>query len=502
MTDPAGISPSSSADDLATLQGKVAKGTGWIIATRLAVRLTGFINTLILARLLVPADFGLVAIGVAAMQLLQNLTDVGLAQAVIRFRDATRDDLNTLFTMSVIRGLVSALLLCAIAPLSVQFYDDPRVFWVFLTVALYPLLIGFLNPRFYEFERDLDFTKEFLVTGLNKLAAVAVSITIALTFRSYMAIILGLVAGGLVQLLLSYAVRPWRPSFSLASFRKVFAFTGWLTGVSFMAALNNKLDALLLGRFIGPAGTGTFYVGEQLAELPTREMGEPIARAIYPGFSSLQSTPDKMRETFLQGVTALAATALPAAIGFAFVAEDAIALLLGQKWENVVPVIEFITPVLGLQTLLLASQGLAMAQDRVKLVFWREFLFFLIRTPIFVWAALSYGLMGAIYAVAVTGLIHVSLNLWLYQTLNHRPFWEPLWAARRSLLAVTAMAAWFVWARPATPVETLPLLARLGADILSGALVFLTVQYALWRFERQPEGIEKTLADRLAGTRP
>lgn len=482
---------------LAALQNKVAKGTAWIVATRLAMRMIGFVNTLILARLLVPADFGLVAIGVTAMQLLQNLTDVGLAQAVIRFRDASRQDLSTLFTLSVIRGSLSTLLLCLMAFLSGYFYDDPRVSQIFLLISVYPLIAGFINPRFYEFERELDFTREFIATGLSKFASVLVSISIALVFRSYLAIIVGLIVGGFVQLLLSYILRPWRPHFTLASFTKVFSFTGWLTGVSFMAALNNKLDALLLGKFIGPIGTGNFYLGSQLAELPTKETGEPIARAIYPGFTSLQGAPEQMRHAFLQGVAALAAIALPAAIGFAFVAEDAVTLLLGEKWRGAIPVIEMITPVMGLQTLLLASQAYALAKGRVKLVFWREFMFFLLRTPIFIWAAINHGLAGAVFAIAALGYVHVGLNLILYQNLSGHPFWQPLWAARRSLLAVTCMAGYFLLLRPILGIDALPQLARLGLDITIGGLTFLTSQWALWKWEGMPDGIEKTLASKL-----
>ena len=118
------------------------------------------------------------------------------------------------------------------------------MFGVFLGVALYPLAIGFhQSESFLSSNAIFDFTKDFIITTINKLAGVAVSITIAFMFRTYWAIILGLVTGGIVQLALSYIMRPYAPKLTFASFKKVIGFSGWVTGVSFFAALNNKLDA-------------------------------------------------------------------------------------------------------------------------------------------------------------------------------------------------------------------------------------------------------------------
>ena len=194
-----------------TLASRVARGATWIVGARLVMRALGLINTIIVARLLAPEDFGIVAIAVTTMQLLQGFSDIGVSQAVVKFRNAGRDDLDTLFTLSAARGVFIAALLCTFAPFAGAFYDEPRLFWVFLGVALFPLATGLINPKFYEFERDLDFSKEFFVVVANKLAGVIVSIAIAVTFRTYWAIILGLVTNAFVQLALSYALRRYRP---------------------------------------------------------------------------------------------------------------------------------------------------------------------------------------------------------------------------------------------------------------------------------------------------
>jgi PST family polysaccharide transporter len=478
-----------------SLTARVARGAGWIVAGRFVMGLLGFLNTVVVARLLLPEDFGIVAIGLGAMQILTNVSDIGVSQAVIKFRDAGRDDLDTLFTLSLIRALIIAAVLVGLAPAAGAFYGDTRVYWVFCGAALYPLFTGLINPKFFEFERDLDYSKEFVATVLFKLAGVIVSIAVAVVYRSYWAMILGLAANGFVQMLLSYAMRPYRPRLTLRSFRKVFGFSGWLTGVGVMSALSNKLDPLIIARALGAAGAGHYFMGMQLAELPTRELAFPASRAIYPGLSELQGDPARTRAAYLKGVEALAAFAMPAAIGFALVARDLIPFLLGDKWADAVPVVEIITPVMGAQMPYLATQFYAMALGATRLVFFRELAFFLIRTPVFIAATLVYGLTGAAAAVAACGVLFIALNLTLYARVSGDALWRPVWRARRSFFASAAMAGGVLAMRSFGAVDPQAPLLRIAAEIALGAMIYAGAHAALWRLEGLPDGVERAIVD-------
>ncbi|MEM9494729.1 MAG: lipopolysaccharide biosynthesis protein [Pseudomonadota bacterium] len=486
----------------ASLGARVAKGAAFIVATRLIVRSLGFINTLILARLLAPEDFGLVALGVTVMQLLQNVSDIGVSQTVVRYRTAERSILDTLFTLSVVRGVAVAALLLIASLFAGTFYGDPRAAWVFAGIAAVPLLTAFINPKFHEFERDLDFSKTMLSGGLDKLASVIVSVAVAVIFKSYWAIILGLVAGAFTQAVVSYLMRPYMPRFSLTSFRELMAFTGWLTGVSFVVALNNKLDVLILGRLLGAGPTGAYYMGDQLASLATVEVAQPVAKAIYPGLSELQSDPERMNRGYLRGVEVLGAIALPAALGCAFVAHDLVNLLLGAKWLAAIPVVQAFAPVTGLMLIFITTQAYAMALGRTKLIFFREVIYFALRTPLFIWATLTYGFSGAVYAAASMTVVHMGLNLALYQQLANRPFWEPILRVRRSLGASAAMAIYFFALRPAAPFITeAPMFFRLVIDVALGGGFYIGTHYVLWLVAGRPDGIEKTAFGLLEGVR-
>ncbi|MEZ5893008.1 MAG: oligosaccharide flippase family protein [Parvularculaceae bacterium] len=483
-----------------TLTARVARGAAWILGAGLVARLLGAVNMIVVARLLVPEDIGIVATATIVMQLMQGLSDIGVSQAVVKFRDASRDDLDTLFTLSVLRGLMIGLLLFAAAPFAAEFFGDPRFFWAFCGVALFPAMLGFVNPRFYEFERDINFTREFAVTFFNRLAGVATSIAIAVIFRTYWAIILGMLASAAVQVALSYALRPHAPRLSFASMGKVFGFSGWLAGVSFMAALNNKLDVPILTRAAGGAGAGVYFLGFQLSELVAGQIATPMTRALYPGLSEMQGDPARMRLAFLKGVEALGALAAPAAFGLGFVAADFTAVILGEKWSGAAAVIAILAPVIGLQSLFYASQAYAVALGLTRLVFFRELAFFLVRMPVFIWAAAVHGVMGAVYAAAGLGLFHVMLNLALYARASGAPFYEPLLAGRRPLGAVAAMAVWFLAIEPALGLfGTMAPPARLAAGVASGAIVYAGSLWALWRLEGRPDGAERRILEILHG---
>ncbi len=491
----------SSSENTNPLGKRIALGTVWIIAARFLVRAMGLISTLILARLLVPADFGLVAIGITMMQLLQNLSDIGVSQTMVKFRNAGRSVIDTLFTLSVLRGLIVMVLLLGLSPFAKAMFGDPRAASVLMGISIVPLLLGLKNPKFHEFERNLDFSKTFVLDALAKSVSVAVAVSVALSFQTYWAIVLGVCAGAFTETVISYVLRPYRPRLSFAAFNELIGFTGWLAGVSFVAALNNKLDTLLLPKLAGTSATGAFYIGHQLADMPTEEVAGPIARAIYPGLSELQSETGKMKQTFLQGVEVLGAIAMPAALGCAFVADDLVAVLLGENWDAVVPVIQIYGPTAGLLIIFMAVQAYAVALGMTKFILYREIAYFLMRTPLFIWAAATFGLIGAVSVTAGANIFKTLLNLLVYQRVSGDVFWQPLWQVRRSLVACAAMAFYFLL-QPLAPamVDMLPAI-RLLLNIVIGGGIYCAAHYLAWTLEGRPPGAESMVRSTLRWVR-
>lgn len=474
------------------LAHRVARSVMTIVGGRMVIRLIGFINTLLVARLLTPDDFGLIAIGIVLVQMLENISEVGVSRTVVKFRDADQGMFDTLFTLSVLKGLLVFAVMAVLAPFAAGFYEDPRVTSVMIVLGAIAFLKALRNPKFFEFERDLDFSKE-LMTGIGaKILAVAVSIAIAVTYRSHWAIILGLGAGTLFEVVLTYVFRPNMPKLSFSAFGQLIGFTGWISATGALIAINNKIAPLIMGRILGSTATGVYYVGSQLAGHVGRELTMPLVKALYPGLSSLQGQPERMRLAYLRGAEAMAAIVAPAAFGLSFVAEDITAVVLGERWTDAALVVQILTPVFGLMAVVSGMQSLAMAAGKVRPLFFREFYFLIAKFPILIFGMMQYGLLGAVWGVVISNFIYIALQSRLYAITTGDAWWRPFWVSRRGLLALVPMTIWFLLIRPIVAgIEDLPQLVRLMTDCATGAVLYAAALLVLWIIEGFPDGFEK-----------
>ncbi len=482
------------ADGEGGVGGRVARGAAWIAGGYFGLRVIGLANTLIVARILAPDDFGVVAIGVTLMQLLQNFSDIGVAQAVVRYDKAGRREYDTLFSLSVLRGLLIAAILIASGAVAPAFFDDARMAPIFAVMAATAFVLGLENPRFHEFQRAIDFRREMLVMTAEKIVMAAISISIAVVYQSYWAIILSILIGAVVKTALTYALRPYAPRLGFAAFRDLIGFTGWLTGLGIVVAVNNKVSPLILGRLLGPSLTGVYSIGATIAYLPGSDIAEPVARALYPGLSSLKEAPEKMKAALLQGVEALSAIALPASVGCAFVATDLVAVLLGGQWDDAVFVVQVYAPTVGLTAVFHLVTEYAVARGATRLACVRELIYACLRFPIFIWATIAYGFQGAVWSLAISGVLHAAMNAWLYAQLTRESPSALLVRLFRPTVGVAAITVYFLMVRPNLPeIESASAPVRLLTDMLAGVIFYAAAVFAAWRASGAPEGVEAAL---------
>ncbi|MEO1014124.1 MAG: lipopolysaccharide biosynthesis protein [Pseudomonadota bacterium] len=491
MTD---FAASQSTPDAGGVDGKVARGAAWIAGGYFGLRVIGLANTLIIARILAPDDFGIVAIGVTLMQLLRNFSEIGVVQAVVRFDKAGRRELDTLFSLSVIRGLLIAAILLGAAVYAPAFFDDARIGPVFVVMAMTAFVQSLENPRFHEFQRAIDFRREMFVMTAEKIVMAGVSISIALVYESYWAIILSILIGAIVKVGLTYGMRPYAPRLGFGAFNDIIGFTGWLTGLAIVVAVNNKVSPLILGRLLGPSLTGVYSVGATIAYLPGSDIAEPVARALYPGLSSLKEAPEKMKAALLRGVEALSVIALPASVGCAFVAADLVPILLGDQWGEAVFVVQVYAPTVGLTAVFHLVTEYAVARGEARLACVRELIYAALRFPVFIWATVAYGFEGAVWSLAISGVLHAVMNAWLYARLTHDSPSALLARIARPVAGVAAIAFYFLLVRPQFPMalEAGPFI-RLLMDTLAGFAVYAITLFAVWRAAGAPDGVEAAI---------
>jgi PST family polysaccharide transporter len=261
-----------------TLGHRMAKGAAWMILMRLVERGIGFASMLLLARLLVPADFGLVAMAMSVFAFLEVMGSFSFDMALIQNQRAGRTHFDTAWTLTVMYGAVSAIALAALAVLAAGFFGEPRLVAIFFALGSGAFLQSFENVGIVAFQKDLDFRKEFNFRILKKVVGFVVTIVLAFTLRNYWALVFGLLTSRIIGVPLSYALHPFRPRFSLVSVKELWHFSAWmlLNNVVVYAAVNGY--DFIIGRMAGATSLGLYSIAYEISNLPTTELVTP-----YPG---------------------------------------------------------------------------------------------------------------------------------------------------------------------------------------------------------------------------
>lgn len=478
----------------------LSKGVAWIGSSRLLVNGLGLISTLVLARLLVPEDFGLVALAESIFAMIAAITELSLAQSLVQHRNPRAHHYHTAFTLNLLRAVVLAVVMAGLGFPFAQLYGDARLVDLFLVLAVATVISGLENPMLVTFTRKLIFWQEFALNVASKLVGFVVAIAIAYAFRSLWALVLGSLAAQLTRVIVSYAVHPYRPRFSLRGYRDLLSFSVWLTLSNGIQTANWRLDPVLLGLFVPTGAVGHYSVGNRIAYLPIKEGLGPLRTLFFPAFSRMQDNLHRLRHAYLNGQGLVCLLAMPIGFGFAVLAAPLVELAMGRQWLPAVPVIQALVILSALQVIE-SSQALAMALDRTREVFRRDARVFVIRIPI-VLAGLLAGsatelgaLMGIVVGRAISSLINIALNLRLVAIISGIPVTRQLSVVWRPLLAAGAMGTTLAFGMSRfAPLSGLSgALATLGLATGTGAILYALFLTLLWLAARRPEGAERTL---------
>lgn len=490
------------------LQVRVASAAVWLTAARILVNLTGFVSTIALARLLTPADFGLVAIATTIGSIVNVLTDLSMANALIQHKDPQREHLDTAFTLNVLRAAGIGVLLAVFAVPVAHIYDDERLIGLLIASAAVAALIGLKNPKTVLYTRDLDFRQAFVITVIQRLVNFGTALAIAYIYQSYWALVLGTLAGQVAGVVLSYFYRPFLPRLGFTHAKDLFAFSAWLLASQLIGVLNTRADQLFIGYALGHGPLGHYTVADNLSVLPTRETTLPLAQALFPGFARLQGERDRLASAFNRAQAVTCALALPAGIGFAAIADPAVRLALGDRWLETIPLIQWMATIYAVQTLAAGAHPLTLALGKTRALFQRDLVTLLVRLPLILGGLFLFGVMGAVYGRAIAAAVGIGLNMMLVKSLIDLSLARQLRTNVVTVAAVAAMVAAVVGIRAILPetATTTGLIVEILALVAVGVLAYGGTRLAVRLATGRPDALEEVartlIAQRRSGRRP
>ena len=480
---------------------RMAKGAAWTVAMRLIVRLQGVISIAVLARLLHPDDYGLIALATVLAASIELLSSFDFDVWLIRHSDARREHYDTVWTLSVIRGAVTcALLLLAAAPVS-AYFAEPRLESVLNVLALVTFAAAMANVGVIDFQKHLEFNKDFLYVAGSKLSGVVISIVLAFVLRNYWALVGGLAASHLSRLVLSYWMHDYRPRLTLSAWREAFDFSKWLLAGNLLGFVYRRADTFILGKLVSSQSLGVYTLAFEIANLASTEIVAPIRRVMLPGYSKMLDDLPRLRAAFVNGFALIMLLSAPLAVGVGLVADPLVRVLLGDKWLDAIPLMRVLV-LYGVASIGLANQAPVLAAlGHTRLMSTLLAAGVAILLPAVIWATHAYGALGAAYAVGVANFLLFAAGLVATLRVLEISLLEPLRQTWRVALATLAMAAVVLALQSALAEAGSPALVVLLACVVSGALVYAAVVLGLWRLGGCADGAERTTIDYLRRAR-
>jgi O-antigen/teichoic acid export membrane protein len=480
--------------------GDMARGSAVMILMRWSIRLIGVVSTMILARLLTPQDFGVVAMASLFVGFIELFSFLSFDLALIRIPEPAREDYDTCWTLQAIFGAALSVTIVLIAPLAAWYFSEPRLTAVVRLLAANSLLQGLSNIGLADFRKNLDFQKDLRFNVYSRLIVFAATMLVAFSIRNYWALVTGLIAGNTVRLILSYLMHPFRPRFSLKRSRQILSFSSWMLLFHVGTYFRNRLDTLLVARLTGAGSVGVYNVASELSAMPTNELVVPTGRALFPAYAQLVREPEALRTAFRVVLGFFFAVVLPICAGMTVVAPFLVHVVLGDKWLEAAPLVSLLTFAGGFNAIAHVIGTFHSAAGRERFSATLIWMNVAALVPALAVGA-KWGVPGiAASRVLVSCLVLAVAVYSLARTtvVTGRDLLGVFWRPALSALVMGALVLG-IGLQLRSPV------AALFVNSAIGLFCFVAVSYGLWWLSARPPGVESIALDffktRLTGER-
>ncbi len=314
-------------------------GMFWAYGSYVAGRMLVLGSIAILARLLSPSEFGLVAFALTATAILDGVSDLGLSQALIVSDDEDVDrKADTAWTVSVLIGLMLTLATVLLAPVAAEFFraDELRTLLPVLSVNFVLRALGITH--FAIAQRQIDFRTRTIAELADVLVRGAVGIGLALAGAGAYSLVGGYLAGSLALTTGLWLLVPWRPSIRIrrADLRAMLGFGGGVTALGLLSVVITNADYVIVGRELGQQQLGLYTLGYRLPELLVVNLAIVAAMVLFPTMASIERA--TLTDAFLTSLRYTLIVAAPLALGLAILAEPLVLIAFGDQWHSSVPV--------------------------------------------------------------------------------------------------------------------------------------------------------------------
>ena len=321
-----------------SLKQKTIKGLFWSGTSQAGKQISQFIITAILARLLSPDDFGLLAMATVFVNFVSIFSEMGVSSALIQKQDTHDRHYYSAFWLNVVVGLGLTILFISISPLIAAFYKKPQLTYILSALSVNFFLSSFVIIQQTLLTKEMDFKKLAIRNTGAVIFAGIVGIFLAYKGFGVWSLVFQSIVFSISDVILLWSVSPWRPKFQFATsdIKDIFHFSANLTGFNIVNYFARNIDQLLIGKFLGTRPLGYYSLAYKIMLYPLQNISWVISKVMFPAFSKIQDNPEKIRNAYLIMVKFVSLIAFPLMALIFVIAPEFVRIFFGAKWENVI----------------------------------------------------------------------------------------------------------------------------------------------------------------------
>ena len=468
-------------EDIATLKGKSVSGFGWATVQQLLGRLTTFSVNLVLARLLVPEDFGVVAILNIFLAISLTLADAGFASSLARTEHLDEEDTSTVFYFNIAMGLLLYSILFVIAPWVADYFHNPVLVDVLRVQALSFVISSLGSVPGILLWRKMKFRQETYIQILQGMISGGVGICMALAGFRYWALVGLAITNAMTRAILLFYFSGWRPKliFSKEHLKHHFAFGSRMAVSRIIVAIYDNLTLAIIGRNFSTRSLGLYNNATSLYVVPVATIADPIYKVTYPVLVKMQKDPERLRAGYSRMIRLLFQLSCPVMVLLISLSSPLYHFLYGDKWMEAAPFFQILCicgvlyPINAYNTSILEVTGRSDLHLRLEVA--RRII-----GVILIFTGLLFGIYGLLWSAVIIQVFYLYINSYYSGRIISYPLSQQLAELIPFALMATAAGA-VVWALDNMLLSSLADFWRLFLGSVAMGVVYLLLAYLFTR---------------------
>ena len=454
-----------------SLKNKAVTGVIWTSINQSGQIFIQFFLGLVLARLLSPEDYGLMAMTTVMISVSAVISEGGIGMAIVQMKQLDDDVCSTAFWLNMGASLGMYGIMFLSAPLLAQFYKEPSLTLLVRIAGLRVLLGGLHICHFARLERDMAFRKATIVQIPSFVLGSVLAIWMAYTGWGVWSLVALSLFTGLAGTIASWVVSGWIPRwrFRRSSLRELSGFGLNVAGERLLDTVFANIYVLVIGKFFSPLQVGYYNRAQQFQNLPSSSINSVFMRVLMPMFSSIQGDHGKLRAGFMQALALATLVSFPIFAGMAAVAQPMVVFLIGPKWEPCVPYLQILCfigafiPIHSLNITAILSQGRSSLSFQISI--YKKLL-----VVVAILLTVRHGIVAMLWGQLAVAVLSIFINTWPNRKLLGISAREQI-AVFAPYLVLAIVMGFGVWRL--TLSLPLPAAGQLAIGVLAGAVIYL-----------------------------